>query len=189
MISKDKFKTSILPVTLKNEGGYSNIKGDNGGETYRGIARNSNPNWIGWELLERHKPLKNGDMVNDRSLMDAICDIYWKNYFEAYNLHKCENVVVALQIFDFAVHGGFSIKKLQTEINRLYNKNLTVDGVMGDKTITAINEIKPDLLCHTIIYLRSEHLRILLANDPWASKFEAGWKNRIVAMRNLIKQA
>ena len=38
-------KETIISKTLETEGGYVNDPSDSGGETYCGIARNSNPNW------------------------------------------------------------------------------------------------------------------------------------------------
>ena len=40
---------------LKDEGGYqlTTLAGDTGGMTYAGIARNPNPNWEGWTLVDR----------------------------------------------------------------------------------------------------------------------------------------
>lgn len=187
MISKDTFKKELLPVILKNEGGYANVKGDRGGETYRGISRNNWPNWVGWAMLEKHKPLRNGDMVNDPELYDAISEFYRCNYFMLYPLERCNNKIVAVQILDFAVHGGFSVRKLQQKLNDKFNCGLLVDGLYGDKTINAINAIDAQQACNLIISLRVEHLDNLVAKDPFSAKFETGWRNRINAMRHLIR--
>jgi type VI secretion system secreted protein VgrG len=187
MISKQEFQLSLLPIVLKHEGGYSNIKNDKGGETYRGISKNANPDWPGWALLEPHKPLRNGDVINDRALVDSVAALYWQKYFENNGFHRCNHPLVALQLFDFSVNGGFSPLQLQKTINRLFNQTLKEDGVLGEKTYTAINDIRPDLLCHAIVNLRSEHIRRVIANDVSQSRFETGWRNRINLMRHMIK--
>jgi len=42
---------------LHDEGGMqlTNIPGDRGGMTYAGIARNANPQWAGWNLVDRNE--------------------------------------------------------------------------------------------------------------------------------------
>jgi len=44
-----------LQMVLQNEGGYVNDPNDPGGETYKGIARKMNSNWIGWQLIDLQK--------------------------------------------------------------------------------------------------------------------------------------
>ena len=41
-------------IMINLEGGYTlhNVKEDNGGLTYAGIAYNSHPDWIGWSKIE-----------------------------------------------------------------------------------------------------------------------------------------
>jgi len=52
------------PILLKAEGGYASAEfaakyNDKGGETYKGIARNFNPAWEGWAIIDAYKA-KNG---------------------------------------------------------------------------------------------------------------------------------
>jgi lysozyme family protein len=186
MLTKEVFKQHILPVTLKHEGGYANVSGDTGGETYRGISKKSNPDWPGWAILEKHKPLTRGDIINDSALKDAVCELYFAKYFQKNNFHLIRHSVVALQMFDFAVHGGFSVTKLQKQINKLFNCELKEDGILGPITIEKINRLEPELLAHQIIFLRREHLQTIVQNNPIQAKFEKGWNNRIDYMRHII---
>lgn len=188
MLTKEQFTKQILPVTLKHEGGYVNIALDKGGETYRGISRKSNPDWPGWAILEKYKPLTRGDIINDAELKQAVADLYFTKYFQRNNLHLLNSCLVALQLFDFAVHGGFSVLRLQSRINKVFNRELKADGVLGPKTIETINSINPELMAHQILFLRREHLISILQRDPQQGKFESGWNNRIDYMRHLIQQ-
>ena len=54
-IFEPAFKLLIL-----HEGGYANNKNDIGGETYRGIARNYWPKWVGWKLIDHIKEYEAG---------------------------------------------------------------------------------------------------------------------------------
>jgi len=187
MLNIEEFKNWILPVTLKWEGGYVNDKIDKGGETYRGISRRNNPDWRGWELLKKHMPLSKGDIVNDNALKEATAELYFEKYFKAHGLHRLNANIVGVQLFDFAVHGGYSVKGLQGMLNRLFNCDLTVDGVMGEKTLAALNAQKPDTLAHAILTLRCEHLKQVVANDPTQQRFERGWTSRTDYLRHCIK--
>lgn len=44
---------------LSHEGGYINDPDDLGGETYKGIARNSHGAWSGWTLIDQFKSKPN----------------------------------------------------------------------------------------------------------------------------------
>jgi len=39
-------------LILAHEGGYINDSDDPGGETYKGIARKMNPDWLGWHIID-----------------------------------------------------------------------------------------------------------------------------------------
>ena len=56
---------------IADEGGYvlHTIPGDTGGMTYAGIARNKNPNWPGWNLID-HEALNNPSAFGIRGLKE-----------------------------------------------------------------------------------------------------------------------
>lgn len=185
MITKEQFRAQILPITLKHESGYVNDPADKGGETYRGVSRNANPHWEGWKLLERHKPLSKGDIVNNPALNAAIADLYWNKYFAENGFDKLDSLLVATQLFDFAVHGGYNAKRLQERLNEEFKTSLVVDGNAGAKTFAAINSIAPVLLSASILEWRAERFKRIIANDPTQQRFEKGWNNRIFYMKHV----
>lgn len=185
MISKEAFEKAILPVTLRFEGGYANIPGDKGGETYCGISRKHNPGWAGWPVLDQYQPLKRGDMINDAKLKSAVAELYYTKYFAANQFHKFR-ALPAIMLFDFAVHGGYSPEYLQQLLNNRFGGNLKLDGVIGEKTIAFANQISPVLLSHAILDWRKLHLSNILDRYPSQEKFAQGWENRILYLRKLI---
>ena len=187
MITKELFREKILLFTLRFEGGYSNLKDDKGGETYRGISRVHNPTWQGWPIVDKLKPLGQGDIVNHAQLKELITDFYYKNYFANRNLNLITSELVALNIFDFAMHGGFSVEKLQKALNTNFAQRLKADGVLGELTISAINSVPPKMLCRLIIDLRKEYLKEILERNPAQEKFEKGWMNRINALSTMVR--
>lgn len=161
-----------LRKTLNNEGGYSNNKNDKGGETYRGISRKYNKNWIGWATIDDYKKanlpkLEFEDALNsDFILQESVKNFYLDNYWDKYKLGQIENPNVADFLFDFVVNSGQAIKVVQRALG------LEDDGIVGPKTIKAINETKDAL--QTLVNARVEYLKGLKGFDT----FGRGWVAR-----------
>ena len=182
----NEFLNNVLPQTLKYEGGYANVEGDNGGETYRGISKKANPNWSGWAILDTLKPLRTGDKLNHPLLNQAVADLYFEKYFKKLNLHILNSSKVASAIFDFYVHGGFSAKKLQNILNERFLTNLVCDGIIGVKTINAINNVDANQLIQYILEWRELYLKQIVTNNSNQSKFLRGWLNRLSQLKGLL---
>lgn len=186
MITVDDFHMSILPYTLRFEGGYVNDQNDKGGETYRGISRKANPDWEGWQLLKRHLPLVRNDIVNDTQLNAAVAKLYYQKYFDF--LQDVDSHLVALFLFDFRVHGGFTRAKLQQLLNDEFGCDLKVDGVIGPKSLAAINAQDSRRLASAILNWRQRHLNGIVERDQSQAKFMKGWQRRIDCLRAMIKK-
>ncbi len=186
MISKEVFRHLILPVTLRFEGGYANVPGDKGGETYQGISRKFNPDWPGWVILERYKPLTRGDLINDTELKNSVANLYFEKYFQKNQFHKFRFVLPALMCFDFAVHGGYKPEGLQDMLNARFERNLKTDGIIGDVTLASLNSIDPVQLSHAILDWRKAHLYGIVEKNPSQEKFLNGWENRLLYLRKLV---
>lgn len=81
-----------LEQVLKDEGGYVNDPIDSGGETFRGVSRNNNPNWRGWKLIDEakakgHKTASqiNAYFKNHAEMASIVAEIYRKDYYEPFN--------------------------------------------------------------------------------------------------------
>ena len=44
--------SQAFAATMQHEGGYANVQGDKGGETYMGISRVYWPSWPGWPVID-----------------------------------------------------------------------------------------------------------------------------------------
>lgn len=186
MINRASFINHILPITLKWESGYNFDPKDKGGETYRGITRRQHPDWSGWAILAKYKDLRRGDIIGDAALHEAVQELYHQEYFILRHFDKFAHNVVAIQCFDFAVLGGYSVKELQSALNLQFKTSLVVDGVMGDKTLAAINAQNPQEVAKMIIKLRTDYHTELEADEE-NDRFKDGWKRRIKFFTNLIK--
>lgn len=74
--------------TLGMEGGYANVSGDSGGETYKGISRNNHPKWAGWKLIDTYKALGNRTTAainqrfsKDQEMTDLVETFYYDNFW------------------------------------------------------------------------------------------------------------
>ncbi len=177
------------------EGGYNNIKEDNGGATKYGIS-------LRFLIAEGKIDLdQNGfadfdlDMDGDIDGADirALTPIQAKNlYYTCFWMrYRCYELPEKIDgaVFDQAINGGgvSAVKMLQNAINRTFPRyNLLVDGVLGNKTIAAINGINNrDNVLSMYRYLAAQRYRGIVAQDPKQVKFLRGWLNRAAGLGNV----
>lgn len=140
-------------ITMGHEGRYANNPNDNGGETYKGVARKFWPAWSGWKAIDaiKDKYGTSASVINkyagsDKDLQSAIRSFYKTNFWDVYNLDKVTDQAIAEEMFDTGVNMGIAIesKFLQRALNLTNNnqklyKDLLVDGVIGPVTIGTLN--------------------------------------------------
>ena len=170
----DRFE-KIFDYLLEVEGGYTDDKNDKGGKTKYGII----------EEEAREFGYK-GDMQN--LTMDFAKNIYLKKYYLGNKLDKVANDKVALSICDWAVNSSRNgIKNAQIAINQLTNANLDVDGIIGNKTLEALNAIDPEKFLEVYHNLQRIYYRSKVADDKTQEKFLAGWLNRVQRKEEYLK--
>ena len=178
MISKAQFEEKIAPFTLQYEAGWVNNPKDKGGETYRGISRKFNPNWNGWALIDKSKPLKYNQILPQ--LEPGVNEFYW-NRFRNEGYDKADSTKVALAMFDYNVHGGFNLSVMKNIIKDKFNKIIMPESVMN-----WVNGQNEDNISKIIIEHRDAYLKKIIQNDPTQKEFESGWNNRIKAIKKYI---
>ena len=169
--------------TKRYEGGYSNIVGDRGKETYCGISRRYFPNWKGWAFIDKRiHPIPNNKKFS--SLEKLVTDFFKLNFWNRLNLNFLSQHV-ANQVFDFAVHSGrgTATKNLQSVLNNKFGARLKIDGGLGKKTITAANSVDSVELAKAVLNQRAAYLDIVDDSQP---QFSEGWKRRISLLRSTI---
>ncbi len=150
------------------EGGYVNDKDDPGGETKFGISKRSYPN------------------LNIANLTAAAAKkIYKIDFWDAAGLDKINDQLIAAEIFDSLVNIGPVVKKwLQKAYNLTNywagNNDITVDGIIGSQTISAINSAPhPERILKTLNGLQFTHYVEVVENNPKLKKWFGGWLNRV----------
>ena len=165
----DRFE-KIFDYLLKVEGGYSNDKFDKGGKTKYGIIEEEARKY-GYTGHMRDMPLS------------IARENYHKNGLDTL---KSDNI--ALSVCDFIVNSGaWGAKKAQAALNEL-GFDLRVDGILGEKSLAALNEVDEAKFLEKYHDLQRRYYRVLAANKPSQKKFLTGWLNRVDRKENYLKE-
>ena len=170
----DRFE-KIFDYLIKVEGGYSNDKNDKGGKTKYGITEEDARDF-GYK----------GDMQD--LTKDFAKNIYLKKYYLGNKLDKVVNDKVALSVCDFIVNGGaWGAKKAQAALNEL-GFDLRVDGILGKKSLAALNEVDENKFLEKYHDLQRRYYRVIVANKPSQKVFLKGWLNRVDRKEKYLKE-
>lgn len=172
--------TPGLKQLLLNEGGYSNVTGDTGGETYRGISRNNFPHWEGWRLVDQHKPLKDEQIIADNTLDSEVVTFYLRNFWDENRLGEINNQNIAGKLLDMSVNMGSyrAIIILQQTLVNDMRISVNIDGKIGSETISAINRASAPVLLQKIRGRCVAFYEGLVEKKPSNKKFLSGWLRR-----------
>lgn len=174
-----QFEKALKLVGLA-EGGYSNHPNDSGGETIAGIARNANPDWDGWKMIDLWKSRgATGKTLEklakaDPHFMSLVNALYRGKYW---NKAQCPYLPELLKypVFSCAVNCGHTIAI------RLLQRAAGVkdDGIFGKITRTTCNSLPPRQLCDSFYSKWEDYYRAIVKNKPSQEVFLKGWLNRI----------
>lgn len=151
---------------LLAEGGYQlhQVAGDTGGLTYAGIARAKNPKWQGWVYID----------CGETPPSQLVRDFYRAGWWVPILGDQIRDQAVAESIYSFATNAGLktAVRLVQLVVGT------TPDGLMGVKTIEAVNEIEPRLFLALYALARIARYRDIVTRDRTQQKFLLGWINR-----------
>lgn len=160
--------------TKKWEGGYANVANDKGGETYAGISRKYWPKWVGWKIIDTHKPIRNGQFIEDVSVSENVRLFYLNEFWYKMKGDQINSQRVANFIFDWYVNSGkAAIINVQDIVKA------AKDGLVGNDTVSKINAQNEDNLIFALKAQRMMFVENIIRNDTSQSKFKKGWFNRI----------
>lgn len=173
-------KTSVA------EGGYANDPRDHGGETWKGISRNNEVNWIGWHIIDMYKKLPNfpSNLNASTELENAVQSIYKNNYWDALNLDLVEDQRMANEIYDTGVNMGTGRAGIffQQVLNVSSKTQLVMDGKIGPKTIALFNSLSASdqyMVWKLFNCLQGEKYISICEADPSQEVFLRSWASRI----------
>lgn len=174
---EDAFK-----IVLGFEGGYVNDPNDKGGETNYGItaATLESAKAKGWIPSN----------ISIRNLKLSHAKTIYKNGY--WNAVKADDLPYPLDLimFDMAVNHGVNtaIKLLQKTLNSMLDFDLAVDGIIGPKTMAAVEKLTNTdhlrCLCAYILLNRVEFYTSIIQSNKTQEKFFKGWiVNRVVKLK------
>ncbi len=177
----------LFDGVIKHEGYYANVTGDRGGETYMGVARNLHPNWEGWQIIDGYKltfgELKRNAKIDIPELTAMVKEFYKHTFYDKYKIESINSGSLQEIIFDWCVNSGYwGSCGVQKVLNRFFDCDLKLDGIIGKNTIKAINSCPPELLFNTIKTARI-HYYNTIAQRGQNHKFLKGWLRRIEAIQ------
>lgn len=168
------FKPIFKDHILVNEGGYAMVLHDKGAETAYGISRRYNPNWPGWVEIDRLKnytTLKTGQHIPS---VEVMVEKFYLDLWTKHGFGEIKSQAVAAIYFDFFVNSGYTAVRSLQSLARV-----PVDGIMGPRTVAAINSRNPDELFKEILEERYQHYLMAVGRDPRQQKFWGGWIARL----------
>lgn len=150
---------------IVNEGGYvlHNVPGDRGGLTYAGIARNMNPQWAGWPLIDAKQDVP----------AQMVREFYKRNFWDNILGDELQHQAIAQSIFDFHVNTGRPARVLAQVV-----VGATPDGSFGPRTVRLLNDYDPDKFVMAYALAKIARYRDIVTRDRTQAKFLLGWINR-----------
>ena len=176
-----KFNLALIKV-LSHEGGYANDPDDLGGETYKGIARNSHGTWLGWTLIDRFKskPDFPRSLDTNPQLQSLVELFYFDNFWTPLNAEKIQNQTSADSVFDFAVNSGLatSVRLVQSIVGTKR------DGIIGEQTLNKINSIDFGYFQAVFTVSKIDHYMAIIKKRPLNKKYLYGWIIRALSFND-----
>lgn len=179
----------IYNKVLNHEGYYANRKGDQGGMTYAGIARNIHGNWQGWPIIDRVIAMRIGaDLPNNHYINDPLLDQFVRDfYLELWRKSWAGNITnqnIAHLYFDFFVHSQKAVREVQ-EVLVTFGLNVALDNIPGPQTIGAINSFADPAILHDAIKEQRIMYLYEIAQYKSNAQFLPGWLARLADFPNL----
>lgn len=161
----------LAPFILKWEGGFVNDPVDKGGATNMGVTIGT------WRSVGYDKD-GDGDIdVDDLHLLtreDVIERVLRPHYWNRWRADEIHNQSVANILVDWVwASGTHGIKRPQRILG------VTADGIVGPKTLAAVNSMDPMELHFRIKNDRIRFIDEICKGNPSQERFRRGWLNRI----------
>jgi lysozyme family protein len=156
-------------VMIRNEGGYvlHTVPGDRGGMTYAGIARNMNPSWAGWLVVD----------AGGEPHADMVRAFYRSRFWAPIRGDDLEHQSTAQAIFDFGVNAGVGVASKLAQLV----VGATPDGQIGPRTVASLNAYEPERFVMAYALAKIARYRDIVTRDRTQQKFLLGWINRTLA--------
>lgn len=159
----------LKPFILKWEGGFVNDKDDLGGFTNKGVTLSTFRSVYG----------KNKTVSDLKAMTDQQWETIFKRFFwDKWRADEIEDQSVANILVDWVwASGAYGIKIPQSMLR------VTIDGIVGAKTIAAVNAKDGKTFFNEIKKERIAFIDRICNSRPQNKKFKKGWLNRINSIK------
>ena len=176
---------AAIAVLRHHEGGWSDDGHDSGGATNSGISLaflrrigrvdSDGDGFVDGDLDH------DGDIdADDIRLMtpEKSAKIYRKQFWDRYGYHRIANLGTAIKVFDLAVNMGprAAHRCLQRACRAAMIKGIVDDGIIGPKTISAIDRADPASLMPAFRSEAAGYYRTI--PSEYGVRYLDGWLNR-----------
>ena len=160
----------LAPWILKWEGGFVNDPLDKGGATNKGVTI------AVWKSQGYDKDGDRDIDVADLKLItvEDATNIMKKNYWDRWKADQIKNQAIANTLVDWVWGSGACGIKIPQRILGVKD-----DGVVGGKTLEALNKQNPKEFLEKLYLARFNFLDGIVASNPSQKRFIKGWKNRM----------
>ena len=182
---------------LSAEGLISNNPADKGGFTYKGISQTKHPSWSGWKIIDSILPSlaskrrgTEGEVLNsNQQLNHLVQEFYHSEFWNKIQGDLLPSQLIADELFDSSINLGVPVASefLQRTIN-LLNRNthlysdITVDGIIGSKTLAALNKcisVNSEKLVFNLLNFYQAKRYIEIMERDRTQEIFIGWFSRI----------
>lgn len=159
----------LAPFIQRWEGGFVDDPDDLGGATNMGVTIAT------YKVYRKRKGLSEPTVddlkhLSNNEWIDILKSLYW----DRWKADQIENQSVANILVDWVwASGNYGIKIPQQLLN------VKVDGIVGPKTLEAVNSRNPRELFDLIKIARFDFIEDICRKRPANNKFKRGWLNRI----------
>lgn len=165
----------IFEEVLDIEKGYSDNEYDPGGKTRYGITEQVARKY-GYEGDMRELPLL------------LAKEIAYKRFYKPHKYHEINNKEIAAEMFEQGYNmGNYQANiHLQKAYNMVSDDDIVVDGIIGNKTLKAVNErANVDRLFNMLNAIQVHFYFELYEKDDKYKHFINGWINKRIIIRSI----
>lgn len=165
-----------LDIILEHEGGLTENERDPGGITKWGVSLRF--------LIAAGLDLNEDGKIDRHDILGlgrpGAKSIYKEHWWDKYQYEALQDILVVSKVFDIAVNmGGYHAHRiLQIAINRLNEKAIAVDGIIGPVTRQSANKCDGVELREELRQCAKHRYLQILADHPNMEWARGGWMNR-----------
>jgi len=169
-------------LMIAHEGGYVNDPADPGGETYKGVARKMHSKWLGWHIIDLLKRQSGfpSNLDAHAELQGEISLFYEGQFWDTLKADDITDQEIANTIFDFGVNAGIATTASLAQMI----VGVKADGVIGPKSIAAINAFNPSHFLAAFTVAKIARYINIVKKRPSSRKYFYGWICRALEVQS-----